>query len=203
MIRDVRQTGDHSTPENVEQGMQDVDALIELIRDRRNQEALHLLNASPGLAMAHSNREGQLHGASPLHWAAHRNAAELCERLIELGADVNDSASDWWLTPLSWGADAGSAEAVELLLQRGADANQDAIVGTTALHAAAMGGSSQGKRDPQAYARTAEILIAHGADINRRTTQGRSPLDEAIESKNDAVVAVLEKHGARSSKGSH
>lgn len=183
--------------------MQDVDTLIELIRDRRNQEALHLLNASPDLATAHSNREGQLHGASPLHWAAHRNATELCERLIELGADVNDSASDWWLTPLSWGADAGSAEAVELLLQHGADVNQDAIVGTTALHAAAMGGSSQGKRDPQAYARTAEILIANGADINRRTTKGRTALDDAIERTNAVVVAVLQKHGARSSNGSH
>jgi ankyrin repeat protein len=183
--------------------MQDVDALIELIRDCRYQEALHLLNASPGLATAHSNREGQLHGASPLHWAAHRNATELCERLIELGADVNDSASDWWLTPLSWGADAGSAEAIEILLRHGADVNQDAVVGTTALHAAAMGGSSQGKRDPQAYARTAEVLVANGADINRSTNKGRSPLDDAIESTNDAVVAVLQKHGARSSKGSH
>jgi ankyrin repeat protein len=176
--------------------MQEVETFIELIRENRHREALETLNANPALATARTERAGQLHGATPLHWAAHRNATELCERLIVLDANVNDSASDWWLTPLAWGADAGSADAVELLLKHGAEVNQDAIVGTTALHAVAMGGSSQGKRDPQAYERTAEILIAHGADINRRTNKQRTPLDEAIESSNDAVVAVLRKHGA-------
>jgi ankyrin repeat protein len=177
--------------------MQDVDTLIELIRERRNQEAFDLLNASPALATARTERSGQLCGATPLHWAAHRNATGLCQRLIELGADVNDSASEWWLTPLAWGADAGSAEAVELLLQLGADVNQDAVVGTTALHAVAMGGSSQSKGDPQAYEKTAEILISHGADINRLTDKQRTPLDEAIDNANDAVAAVLRKHGAQ------
>lgn len=182
--------------------MPDVDTLIELIRDHRNEEALEMLNAFPALAREHSCRSGQLHGASPLHWAAHRNATDVCRRLIELGAAVNDSASDWWLTPLSWGADAGSAEAVELLLQHGADVNQDAIVGTTALHAAAMGGSTQGKGDPQAYERTTEILIANGAEINRRSEKQRTPLDEAIENENEAVATILQKHGAQGSSAS-
>lgn len=177
--------------------MQGVEAFIELIRENCLQEALDLLNEFPALARARTKRSGQLHGATPLHWAAHRNATALCERLIDLGADVNDSVSDWWLTPLSWGADAGSSEAVELLLKRGADVDQDAIVGTSALHAVAMGGSSQGKRDPQGYERTAEILIAHGADINRRGHKQRTPLDEAIKSSNDAVVAVLRQRGAK------
>ena len=182
--------------------MEDVDTLIELIRDGQNKEALDMLNASPALAAEHSDRSGQLHGASPLHWAAHRNATEVCQRLIELGANVNDSASDWWLTPLSWGADAGSATAVELLLKHGADVNQDAIVGTTALHAAAMGGSTQGRGDPQAYQRTTEVLLAHGADINRHTNRQRTPLDEAIENDNDPVANVLREHGALVSKTS-
>src|SRR5262245_21487958 len=177
--------------------MKEIETFIELIRERKNQEALAALNASRSLATAHSNIEGQLHGASPLHWAAHRNAVELCQRLIELGANVNDSSSDWWLTPLAWGADAGSAEAVELLLQRGADVNQDAIVGTTALHAAAMGGSSRGSRAPDAYRKTTETLIAHGADVNRRAAgdRGQTPLDDAIRQTNDAVAAVLRDHG--------
>ena len=178
--------------------MKDVDTFIELIRERRIPEALEMLNASPTLAPFHSDKDGQLHGASPLHWAAHRNAVELCERLIELGANVNDSASDWWLTPLAWAADAGSAEVVDLLLRRGADVNQDAIVGTTALHAAAMGGSTRGARDPEAYRRSAEILIAYGADVNRRACGDRqqTPLDDALANKNDAVATVLQKHGA-------
>jgi ankyrin repeat protein len=181
--------------------MSNVDLLIHLIRENRFDEALELLNRSPGFATAHSEQGGQLHGASPLHWAGHRNAVKLCERLIALGADVNDSASDWWLTPLAWAADAGSAEAVDLLLKHGADVNQDAVVGTTALHAVAMGGSSRGSRDPGAYCRTAEILIAHGADIHRRAAgdRGQTPLDDAIAQKNDAVAIVLRKHGAQPS----
>lgn len=184
-----------------ERTMADADSLIELIRATRNSEALAMLDADPELAVTHSDRDGQLHGASPLHWAAHRNATEVCARLLDLGSDVNDSASDWWLTPLSWGADAGSAEAVELLLSRGADVNQDAVVGTTALHAAAMGGSSQGTANPEAYRRTAEILIAHGADVNRVATGGNrhSPLDDAMAAGNDAVAEVLRRHGARHS----
>jgi ankyrin repeat protein len=179
--------------------MPDVDALITLIRDGRHDEALAMLEMYPGLARAHSGRDGQLHGASPLHWAGHRNAVRVCERLIELGADVNDSASDWWRTPLAWAADAGSAEAVDLLLRHGADVHQDAVVGTTALHAVAMGGSSRGRRDPDAYRRTAELLIAHGADVHRRAAgdRGQSPLDDALANTNDPVAAVLRAHGAR------
>jgi ankyrin repeat protein len=178
--------------------MQDGDALIRLIRDCRDAEALALLEASPGLATARCGEPGQLHGASPLHWAAHRNAVHLCERLIALGAQVNDAATQWWLTPLAWAADAGSAEAVTCLLAHGANVNQDAVVGTTALHAAAMGGSSGGRRDPDAYRRTAEILIAHGADIHRRAMGDRrqTPLEDAIARNNDAVASVLRARGA-------
>lgn len=176
--------------------MPDVESFIELIRESRHQAALDMLDASPSLATARTDRSGRLHGATPLHWAAHHNASGLCERLIDLGANVNASVSDWWLTLLAWGADAGSADAVELLLKRGAEVNQDAVVGTTALHAVAMGGSSQGKRDPLAYRKTAEILIAYGADINRPTEKQRTPLDEALENQNDAVVKVLQQHGA-------
>jgi ankyrin repeat protein len=179
--------------------MQNVDTLISLIRANRDREALELLSASPALATGHSQQQGQLQGATPLHWAAHRNAVVLCERLLQMGADVNAAATDWWRTPLAWAADAGSAEAVELLLNGGADVNQDAVAGTTALHAVAMGGSSRGSRDPSAYRRTAEILVAHGADVHRRATghRGQTPLDDAVANNNDAVAAVLRKHGTQ------
>lgn len=129
----------HTIQSLQEQVMQNVDALISLIRDKRDREVLEMLSDFPDLAKGHSEQQGQLRGASPLHWAAHRNAVELCERLIQYGADINDSATDWWLTPLAWAADAGSADAVELLLKHGADVNQNAVVGTTALHAVANG----------------------------------------------------------------
>lgn len=118
-----------------------------------------------------------------------------------MGAEVNDSASDWWLTPLAWGADAGSFDAVEVLLKHGADVNQDAVVGTTALHAAAMGGSTCGSGDPEAYQKTAEILIANGGEVNRPSNAKtkQTPLDAANEYGNTYVASVLEKHGALTS----
>ena len=51
---------------------------------------------------------------------------------------------------MSWAADAGNANAVERLLKCGADVNRNAVVGTTALHSTAMGGSTQGKGDGRA-----------------------------------------------------
>jgi len=178
--------------------MPTVEALIELIRDRREDDALTMLDAAPELATAHPQPK-ELHGASPLHWAAHRNMVRLCERQIELGADVNDSAGDWWRTPLAWAADAASVEAVELLLNAGADPNQDAIAGTTALHAVAMGGSTRGANSPEAYRKTAELLIAHGADVNRRAAGDRnqSPFDDAKANENDAVADVIRQYGGR------
>ena len=55
-----------------------VDELITLIRDRRLDEALAMLDSFPELATLHSDQDGQLHGASPLHWAGHRNAVRVC-----------------------------------------------------------------------------------------------------------------------------
>jgi len=184
--------------------MPNADSLIDLIQERKYEEALAMLNACPALATARSEKEGQMHGETPLHRAAHCNAVALCERLLELGADVNDSATRWWRTPLAWAADAGGVEAVEILLKHGADVNQDAVVGTTALHAAAMGGSSGGSRDPESYRRTVELLIGHGADVNRHAEgdRGQTPLDDALARNNAAVAAVLRQHGARVSKPS-
>ena len=146
----------------------DVDTVINLIDEGKSVEALQLLNASPGLTNDKSQREGALGGATLLHWAAHRDAISLCKRLIEFGAEINADTAMWWRTPLAWAADGGRADAVELLLNRGADVNQDAFGQTSALHAVAQGGSTSGARDSEGYRRTAEILIAHGADIDRR-----------------------------------
>ena len=68
--------------------MRDVDALISLIHDGSNNEALAMLEISPELAAAHSDLDGQMQGASPLHWASHRNVLQVCECLIQLGASI-------------------------------------------------------------------------------------------------------------------
>ncbi|MDP6557896.1 MAG: ankyrin repeat domain-containing protein [Pirellulaceae bacterium] len=103
----------------VDHPRQNVDTLIELIREGRDAAALEVLNANPALATAHTDREGQLHGAAPLHWAAHRNSAALCERLIELGTDVN-RPTNIQRTPLDEALENKNRYVAEVLEKHGA-----------------------------------------------------------------------------------
>ena len=179
--------------------MASVDELIDAI-DNRDELTVHkLLEQQPALATGESLREGVLQGATPLHWAAHRNMTALCERLIQSGADANARRAQWWRTPLAWAADAGCVEAVELLLRDGADVNGDAFGMTTALHATAQGGSTSGQENSDAYRKTALLLITHGADINRQATgdHDQTALDDAIRKGNKAVIEVLVEHGGK------
>jgi len=178
--------------------MPTVDDLIDLIDGRDEGGVLALLDEHPELANGESVRAGVLAGATPLHWAAHRNQVPLCARLVELGADVNARRARWWRTPLAWGADAGSNEAVTFLLEHGADVNGDAYGHTTALHAAAQGGSTNGQQDPDAYRHTAQILIRHGVDVDRRATGdgGQTALGDAVRVGNRAVTELLRSCGA-------
>jgi ankyrin repeat protein len=175
-----------------------VDDLIDRVDGGDEQGALDMLAQQPELARGESQRKGVLAGATPLHWAAHRGQVRLCARLVELGADVNDRRAKWWRTPLAWGADAGRSEAVEWLLAHGADVNGDAYGGTTALHAVAKGGSSNGWGAPEAYRRTTQILVEYGADINRPATGdgGQTPLGDAVRVGNESVAEVLRSLGA-------
>jgi ankyrin repeat protein len=176
--------------------MIDVEDLIRLIDKGEFTEAIEALNERPELAMHESSRgdaDGRLRGATPLHWAAHREGGvEMCQQLLRAGADVNASGSKWWRTPLAWAADAGRAGAVRFLLENGADVNSDAFGNTTALHAAAQGGSDAGERDPAGYQETARLLIKYGVEINRRTNYDNAmALDDALRKGNHHVEAVL------------
>lgn len=179
--------------------MSSVDELIDVIDNGDEPTAQKLIEQQPALAIGESLREGVLRGATPLHWAAHRNMTDLCERLVQSGADTNARRAQWWRTPLAWAADAGCAEAVELLLRNRADVNGDAFGMTTALHAAAQGGSTSGQENSDAYRRTALLLIAHGVDINRRASGDRdqTALDDAIRKANEVVIEVLVEHGGK------
>ncbi len=61
-------------------------------------------------------------GATPLHWAAHRDDLETAQLLIGAGADVN-AVNDYGVTVLSLASTNGSPGMVERLLVAGADPN--------------------------------------------------------------------------------
>jgi 26S proteasome non-ATPase regulatory subunit 10 len=89
---------------------------------------------------------------TPLHWAAMYGQQEVCELLIEYGADVN-SVDDLGLSPLRWAVDGSEAGVVRLLLDRGADVNLKDAEGITPLRRAL-----DKKRDE-----IAALLRDHGA----------------------------------------
>ena len=177
--------------------------LEKFFADVRNSPdlALKTLEDNPNLVNAEWVEDGDfIKGSTALHWAAHYGYLELVKRLIELKANVNADCADWWCRPIDWAADSACYEVVELLINSGADISGDKWSKATPLHVVAQGGSSNGKSNTENYKRTAETLIRFGADVNAVANYGGSPpsitpLDDAIQVGNEAVVEVLRSNG--------
>lgn len=86
----------------------------------------------------------------------------------------------------------GHPEAAAVLLARGGDPNDPArnAMQVTALHAAAA------QRDPELAVRLTRMLLARGADPNRRQQQEWTPLHAAAHSGNTQLVQLLLAMGA-------
>ena len=85
----------------------------------------------------------------------------------------------------------GPASLVSRMLELGADPNVDEGDGFPPLLAALTGGSAQaGVRE------LVELLLAHGADVDRRGVNGYAPLHVAAGQGDLAMVDLLMSHGA-------
>jgi uncharacterized protein len=125
-------------------------------------------------------------GTTALDWAARHNDLETATALIAAGANVK-AANRFGATPLSLACTNGSAGMIGKLLAAGENAN--AIVseaGDTALMLAARTGK------PDAV----ELLLQHGAEVNKTNAQGQTALMWAAAEKNAAAVQVLIGHKA-------
>jgi ankyrin repeat protein len=118
---------------------------------------------------------------------------DVCELLLERGADVNAKDNGGW-TPLH--AAAASSEGLnkdvcKLLLDHGADINMKTNGGETPLHRA----SYEGHLDMCVF------LLDHGADVNVKDCiidgrDGKTPLHMASENGHRDVCALLLDRGA-------
>ena len=157
-------------------------------------------------------------GRSPLSWAAEQGDQASIISLIEYGADVNMQAKDGntplhyackgpeynvvalllkagakasvrnhrGQTPLNWATffQNDTRFADELLRQEGIDVNETCMLGDTAVDNAAFRGHDN----------MLAFLIRAGADINHRSTDGRTPLLDTITFNYHASLRVLLSH---------
>jgi ankyrin repeat protein len=125
-------------------------------------------------------------GATALHWAVHKNDAELVDLLLEAGADVS-VANRYGVRPISLAAENGNAEILEALLDAGADPNAALPEGETVLMTAARTGNAASIR----------VLLVRGADPNLRDGfRGQTALMWAAGRNNIEVIHALAELGA-------
>lgn len=108
----------------------------------------------------------------PLYNAARGGCFEICQRLIEAGATFKTWPAGC-MPPLTGAVNFGNApegrkqeRVAELLLELGAPVDGETATGLTALMTATSGGSEH----------LVNLYLTHGADVNHRSKDGRTPL---------------------------
>lgn len=151
-------------------------------------------NVNAGLTgrpfILHHNATGNrtlIEGSTAFMKATTTSDMELMRVLLAHGADPNiktrnnttplmAAAGLNWVDISSLGSEEASIEAITLCLERGADINAANDLGETAMHGAAQRGADKVVR----------FLAAHGANLEPKDKQGRTPMDEAIGQINES-----------------
>lgn len=118
-----------------------------------------------------------LNDESPLMLAALKGLTEICQQLIELGADVNKPG---W-TPLHYAASNGHLPVMALLLDHHAYVDAASPNGTTPLMMAARYGSFA----------AAKLLLEAGADPSLKNDLGLSAVDFARAVDRSDVIELI------------
>jgi len=133
-------------------------------------------------------------GKTALLWAS-SNSLPNAKILVTNGAKVNEPANDG-MTPFlqaSLGVSSGKVpiEMCELLRKNGANINAElkrtSAMRWTALHYAAVNGDAE----------LVKYLIKHGANVNKATGEGSSPLFLAKLGGYDDIIKILKNAGAK------
>jgi ankyrin repeat protein len=121
-------------------------------------------------------------GQMPLHVAAEQGRPIVTELLLKHGAEIN-SRDNKGNTPLHTAVMSGRTQVAEFLIKRGAQFNSDRLLEDMVLN-------SVTDRD------VIRFLLRNGADINRISDQGNTPLLDAIKQGNRVMVKLLIANGS-------
>ncbi|MFO1503060.1 MAG: ankyrin repeat domain-containing protein [Steroidobacteraceae bacterium] len=156
--------------------------LVDAVRARDSATALKLLKESPREAV----RQLAVDGTTALHWAVYNDDAELVDRLVAAGADVN-ARNDYGATPLAQAAVVGNVRIIKRLLGAGADVESANADGQTALMVLSRSSNVE----------AAKLLLKRGARVDAREAwRDQTALMWAAAEGQPAMVALLIEHGA-------
>lgn len=125
-------------------------------------------------------------GTTALHWAVHRDDADLVERLLKAGAKVN-RVNDYGSSPMSEAATVGNVVVLQKLLDSGANVESPNADGQTALMIVARTNNVAAAR----------LLMSKGANVNRSEEwRQQTPLMWAAAQSQPTMVKELLAHGA-------
>lgn len=156
--------------------------------------------------------KGQHYGETPLHQAAISGRRDVVDLLLERGARIDLRDPEFDGSPVGWAHQGGHAAIRDHLLDLTEDVhdltafervNQLRTVlrqdpararatrsnDITPLHAV---GASDEERAQEAV----DLLLAAGADLHARTSDGKTPLAVALEADDDALADLLRERGA-------
>jgi ankyrin repeat protein len=135
-------------------------------------------------------------GYPVLNSAVYEKRKDLCEFLIQRGANVN--AKDMWgQTSLYLAIRNDDLDIVNILIANGADINAQNDRGQTALNAMLDVRSNSGYSGYRLSKDMVELLLAKAADVNFKDKDGRTPLQLAAGSADADIVRLLLDKGAR------
>lgn len=123
------------------------------------------------------------------------NRREIVRLLLEHGAELNRSSGR--STPLGLAATTGDPELVKTVLDHGAEVDGRDRTGSTALVTAAA--TNLPPRRRPMLLDVCSVLLERGADPNARRDDGATALSIAARRRNEELVALLRKHGAKPS----
>jgi len=128
------------------------------------------------------------YGRTPLFKALFEGSAQRVEELLKKGAKV-DAKDNHGVTPLMYivSGEQANIECVKTLLDNAAAVNTIDNQGWTPLMHATQGGNIE----------VVKLLIAHKADVNAKTKDGMYPLRLPIKRKDQAMIDLLKKAGAK------